>query len=317
MNSALPSPVPMVNTAQVSTSCMNGASLKPCTTASLCIRIVVSWSPIRGIASNTLVGRLNLLLSQLPGRFSSAGFDRAVGVDFARATDADEWSQPQFFLLRPVDQPLQHLDQAVDGFLAIELFVAVPPQLELPHFGFGQIGGAAQVQLDDSGTDIGPADIDREDRVVRLKHPRRGKVGAADEAGFIGIFADDANLGFDIVGLEQHRGAADGQLADAAAAKAAADHHARCVLPAFELEKAPQHDRQFLRKQFDRALDDAGNLRVAAGQQRIKLLFGDLARRFVAERVLANLAQRFAPVIDEFSERALAGAVAHETFVVF
>ena len=258
-----------------------------------------------------------MLLSQLPGRFLSAGFDRAVGVDSARAADADERSKPQFFLLRPVDQALQHLDQALDGLLAIELFVAVPPQLELPHFGFEQIGGAAQVQLDDSGADIGPADIDREDRVMRLEHPRRGKMSGADEAGFIGIFADDANLGFDVVGLQQRRGAADCEFADAAAAKAAADHHARCVLPAFELEKAPQYDRQFLRKRFDRALDDAGNLGVAAGEQRIELLFGDLARRFVAERVLANLSQWFAPIVDEFSERAFAGAVAHETFVVF
>src|SRR5437763_17220246 len=42
VNRALPSPVPMVSTPQRLTSCMNGTSLKPCTTASLCIRIVRS-----------------------------------------------------------------------------------------------------------------------------------------------------------------------------------------------------------------------------------------------------------------------------------
>src|SRR5213083_492108 len=66
---ALPSPVPIVSTPQCATSCMNGTSLNPCTTASLCISTVVRCSPILGIASNSSAGRLNLLLSQLPGRF--------------------------------------------------------------------------------------------------------------------------------------------------------------------------------------------------------------------------------------------------------
>src|SRR6185312_5404089 len=66
---ALPRPVPMVSTPQRSTSCMNGTSASPCTTPSLCIKTAVSWSPIAGIASTRLAGRLNLLLSQFPGRF--------------------------------------------------------------------------------------------------------------------------------------------------------------------------------------------------------------------------------------------------------
>ena len=43
--------MPIVNVAQVSTSCMNGASLRPCTTASLCMKTVVSLPPISGMAS--------------------------------------------------------------------------------------------------------------------------------------------------------------------------------------------------------------------------------------------------------------------------
>ena len=39
---ALPSPVPIVSTPQCSTSRMNGTSLSPCTTASLCMTINVS-----------------------------------------------------------------------------------------------------------------------------------------------------------------------------------------------------------------------------------------------------------------------------------
>ena len=42
LNRALPSPVPIVSTPQCSTSSMNGRSLKPCTTASLCMMMTVS-----------------------------------------------------------------------------------------------------------------------------------------------------------------------------------------------------------------------------------------------------------------------------------
>src|SRR5581483_2321202 len=66
---AFPSPVPIVRTPHRVTSCMNGSSLRPCTTASLCIRTAVGWSPIDGIASRMECGRLKRLLSQFPGRF--------------------------------------------------------------------------------------------------------------------------------------------------------------------------------------------------------------------------------------------------------
>ena len=46
------------------------------------------------------------------------------------------------------------------------------------------------------------------------------------------------------------------------------------------------------------------------------VLLGDLVARLVAERIVAGLAQRLAPVLDDVAERALAGAVADEAFVV-
>ena len=69
-------------------------------------------------------------------------------------------------------------------------------------------------------------------------------------------------------------------------------------------------------KDFDRALDDARRFGVATGQQRIEVLLGEHAARLVAERVVADLAQRLAPAFDEFAERALAGAVADEALVI-
>ncbi len=111
-------------------------------------------------------------------------------------------------------------------------------------------------------------------------------------------------------------GAADHQFADAAGAEAAADHDPLGVLPALELEEAADDQRQLLREILDRALHDAGGLGVALGQQFVELFLGDLVARLVAERVVAGLAQRLAPVLDDVAERALAGAVADEAFVV-
>src|SRR4029079_13520578 len=53
---ALPRPVPMVSTPHRSTAVMKGGSLRPCTTASLCMMIAVSSSPILGIASWIALG---------------------------------------------------------------------------------------------------------------------------------------------------------------------------------------------------------------------------------------------------------------------
>ena len=48
---ALPRPVPIVRIAQFRVFLMKGTSLRPCTTASLCITTEMSWSPMEGISS--------------------------------------------------------------------------------------------------------------------------------------------------------------------------------------------------------------------------------------------------------------------------
>ena len=72
-----------------------------------------------------------------------------------------------------------------------------------------------------------------------------------------------------------------------------------------------------MREGLDRPVHDSRRLGIALGQQIVELLFGDLARLFVAERVLTDAAQRFAPLIDEAPERRLAGAVADKAVPVF
>jgi hypothetical protein len=65
----LPSPVPMVSTPQCFTSRMKGSSLRPCTTASLCISTSIGSAPSVSMRRHTAVGRWKAWLSQSPGRF--------------------------------------------------------------------------------------------------------------------------------------------------------------------------------------------------------------------------------------------------------
>ena len=73
---------------------------------------------------------------------------------------------------------------------------------------------------------------------------------------------------------------------------------------------------ELLREVLDCALQDAGRLGVSLREQRIKLLPADLAAGLVAEGVVARLAQRLAPALEELAERPLVGAVAEEPVVV-
>ena len=102
------------------------------------------------------------------------------------------------FLSRPVDRALEHLDQRLDGILALDvLLVAVPPQLELHDLRFDQVGRIPRVELDDAGADVGAANIDSEDAVVAFEHPRRQQVRGAEQARLVGVVADQLQLDLD------------------------------------------------------------------------------------------------------------------------
>ena len=88
----------------------------------------------------------------------------------------------------------------------------------------GQIARFLDVQLDDAGADVGAADVDGEDAVVAGEDPGRRQMDRADQAGLVGMVADRPQLDVvAVLALEQHGGAADRELADAAGAQAAAD----------------------------------------------------------------------------------------------
>src|SRR5580698_7924508 len=98
-------------------------------------------------------------------------------------------------------------------------------------------------------------------------------MGAADQAGFIGIVVNGHEIDLDLIGLENSRGAANHEFADPAGAKAAADCKPLDIPPSLQFEKAANDQRQVLRKLLDGGLNHARSLDVIAGKQRIELFF--------------------------------------------
>ena len=186
----------------------------------------------------------------------------------------------------------------------------------LPHAGFRQVGGLLQIEIDHAGADIGAADIDGENGVEALEQPFGREMGGADQARLIRIVADRHQVDRDTIGLEDEGCAADRQFTDAAAAETAADHQTLRILPGFEFEKPPNDEREFLREILDGGVHDAGRFRVAFGERLVQFFFREVFARRIAKRVVALFAQRLAPILDDVTKGAFAGAVADKAFVV-
>jgi len=138
----------------------------------------------------------------------------------------------------------------------------------------------------------------------------------ADQAGVIGMKADRHQVDLEILRFKDDVGAGDGEFADPALAEAAADHDALGVGPRLGLEESPRHIGQFLGELLDRAVHQRGGADVVAQQRLVEFALGDLAGGFLAQGVVAVLLQRLAQRIEDFAERALAGAVAQKSVVV-
>src|SRR5882757_9833089 len=243
-------------------------------------------------------------------------FDRAVLLDDAGTGDADERRKFQPFGIGFGYQILAHLDQPLDRAFARRLVVGMPPQLGFPHLGPGKILRLLPARLHHAATDIGAADIDREDAVVGLKNPGWRQMQRTEQAGIVGVKTDRHQIDLEVVVLENDLGPGDRELAEPAFAKSAADHDTLGLRPGLGLEEAARHIGQLLRKILDRAVQDRGSLQIVADQDGVECLLVDLVRRFVAERVLAGFSQLLSPFIENRAKRALAGAVANKTVLV-
>src|SRR6476646_2469542 len=243
--------------------------------------------------------------------------DSAVRFDDARAANADERRQAQVLLVGSRDQARQHVDELLHRLFARDtLFIGMSPQLELPDPRLGEVARLFQIELDDASPDVGTADVHADDRVVRFEHPARRQMHGANQAGFVGIVADGHEIDDHLLRFEYHGCTTDGELADPAGAKAAADDDLFRIAPRLELEEAADDEGELLREVLDCALHDPGGLEVSLREKRIELLPTDLAAGLIAERIVAGLAQRLAPAIEDLAERPLTGAVAEQAVLV-
>ena len=148
--------------------------------------------------------------------------------------------------------------------------------------------------------------------------PWRRQVDAADQPGLVGVVPDRMHLDLVFRPFQQHRGAPDGQFADAAVAQAAADHDALGVAPFLEPHEAADHRRELLGELLDGAEHHARRLRIAVQHHPVELLLADVLARHFADRVAVAVvvAHALPPVIEDGPERPPARAVADEAALV-
>src|SRR5262245_37387241 len=139
---------------------------------------------------------------------------------------------------------------------------------------------------------------------------------AADEAGLVGVVADQIEVDVGPLSLQNDGSSTHSKLADAALLQAAADHDALRVAPFLGLEVAPDDAGQLVGVVLDRALDDTGALRVPLHEEPVEPLLADVLARRLAERVLVDLLQALAQIVEKGPEGSAAGAVADESVLV-
>jgi hypothetical protein len=132
----------------------------------------------RGVVTADLRDRLDqcgrqVELAALPvaGKILRTFLDAAVLLDDAGARDADERRKLEAFFVSLLDQALQHLCQLLYCGLARRLLVGMTPQLRFPDASLRQILCLVLARLDHTATNVGAADVNREDRVVCFEDP--------------------------------------------------------------------------------------------------------------------------------------------------
>src|ERR1700722_8099645 len=139
---------------------------------------------------------------------------------------------------------------------------------------------------------------------------------AADQAAFVGIEADRHQIDIKAFGFEQNIGAGNGEFADPALAKTAADHDALGIGPRLGLQKFRRHIGELAGEFLDRAVNQRGGADVFAHQGRIELAFGDFLSGFTAQRIVAVFLERLAQIVEDLAKGPLAGAIAEKAVIV-
>src|SRR5437763_14076345 len=99
--------------------------------------------------------------------------DWAILPNDAGAADADERGEHQLLLTRVFDEVRQHLDQPLHRLVSVRFVSGVAPKFGPQYFRLRQVGTLLEHRINDSGTNVGAADINADDAVMAWEHPGR------------------------------------------------------------------------------------------------------------------------------------------------
>ena len=209
----------------------------------------------------------------------------------------------------------QHLAEPLHGLLAARLLVGMAPELGFPDTRLAEVGRLVLAQFDDAGTDVGAADIDRDQAVIGFEDPFRREMGAADQSGLVGMMAHRHQLDRMALRLQDDAGPRDGELAYPALAEAAADDNALDRTPGLLAQEATDDEGERLGEAFDSREHQRRLACLAFRQQLVELGFAH-ALAGLRQRVLAGLGQMAAQFGEMVHEGASARLVAKEAVAV-
>ena len=213
----------------------------------------------------------------------AAARDRAVRLDEARAADPDDRGQTQPCRARPCRSAPS----------------ACRPAAPRP------VRDSARRRHGARGRTSRPLACDRSDALSRLSLTTPARIlvppmstarmpswpasiqagirwAAPMRPGLVGMMADRFELDVEPLRLEDHGGARDGELADTALPEAAAGDDRLGILPVLDAQEAADDAGQLLGEFLDDAMDQGRRLGVAAEQDRVELLLGEVLGRHVA-----------------------------------
>src|SRR5690606_28729100 len=146
-------------------------------------------------------------------------------------SDSDKGRQTQLVSLRPVHEFPQHCQQVLDRLVALRLILGVLPGRRFRdiYLWIGIL--PCSVTCRNDGETVCASDINREQPVIAGEYPRRRKISRADQAGFVGIGMDGAQIDLDLPLVEDRPGTSDGDFAGARSAHAATDENSAYLLP--------------------------------------------------------------------------------------
>jgi hypothetical protein len=143
-------------------------------------------------------GKIKAAALPVSGEVLCATVDRSIRLDFSWTADAYEGSDVQAFLVSGSHQPPHHLNEFLDRIITAQLLFAVPPQLEFPNLGLGEVSGTFHIKVNNPGTDVRTTYVHGEYGVMGLENPGWRKLDRTEQSSFVWLIADGSNLDFDL-----------------------------------------------------------------------------------------------------------------------